>query len=36
LPEGTAAETPAPEHWTAAGQLLSLVVAHFETETPVK
>ncbi|WP_081738898.1 nodulation protein NolU [Mesorhizobium ciceri] len=34
LPVGTAAENPAPEHSKASGQLLSLVVAHFETENP--
>ncbi|MFB9983131.1 nodulation protein NolU [Mesorhizobium newzealandense] len=35
LPVGTAAENPAPEHDAAAGQLFSLVAAHFEAEIPV-
>lgn len=35
LPVGTAAENPASEHINAAGQLFSLVLAHFETEIPV-
>ncbi|WP_314960662.1 nodulation protein NolU [Bradyrhizobium cosmicum] len=34
LPVGTAAEAPATEHHRAAGQLLSLVMAHLATEAP--
>ncbi|WP_139015762.1 nodulation protein NolU [Ensifer aridi] len=34
LPVGTAAENPAPEHDNASGELFSLVIAHFEMETP--
>ncbi|UFW92088.1 nodulation protein NolU (plasmid) [Bradyrhizobium barranii] len=33
LPVGTAAENPAAEHRSAAGPLLSLVVAHLDTES---
>lgn len=34
LPVGTAADNPEPKHGNAAGQLLSLVVRHFEAENP--
>ncbi|MCK3781102.1 MULTISPECIES: nodulation protein NolU [Sinorhizobium/Ensifer group] len=34
LPLGTAAENPAPEHDGASSGLFSLVIAHFEMESP--
>ncbi|UVC15237.1 nodulation protein NolU [Mesorhizobium onobrychidis] len=35
LPVGTAADNPEPKHGNAAGQLFSLVVRHFEAESPL-